>query len=110
MTHPCSRRRFLGLAATAPLAVAAGCGGTSAPPTSPSPSPTVPPPSSGSGVVALTRARAYGAESAAAMRQAFDLLGGIGSLVRGRTVTVMDRRGAGRRGGWRGPDRAGEAR
>ena len=88
MARPCSRRRFLGLAATAPLAVAAGCGGSGASPTSPSPSPTVPPPSSGTGIVALTRARSYGAEAAAAMRQAFDLLGGIGSLVRAKTVTV----------------------
>jgi uncharacterized protein (DUF362 family) len=38
--------------------------------------------------VALTRARSYGAEAAAALRQALDLLGGIGSLVRDRTVTV----------------------
>jgi uncharacterized protein (DUF362 family) len=88
MTRPCSRRRFLGLAATAPLAVAAGCGGSNSSPSSPSPSPTVLPPSSGSGIVALTRARSYGAEAAAAMRQALDLLGGIGSLVRGKTVSV----------------------
>ena len=86
MTRPCSRRRFLGLAAAAPLAAA--CGGSGGSPSSPSPSPTAPPPSSGSGVVALTRGRAYGAEAAGAMRQAFDLLGGIGSLVRGKTVTV----------------------
>ena len=86
--HPCSRRRFLGLAATAPLAVASGCGGSSGSPSSPSSSPTAPPPSSGSGIVALTRARAYGAEAAGAMRQAFDLLGGTSSLVRGKTVTV----------------------
>jgi len=90
MGRPCSRRRFLGLAATAPLAVAAGCGGSPSG-QSPSPTPTASPssgPSSGSGVVALTRARSYGAEAAAAMRQAFDLLGGLGSLVRGKTVTV----------------------
>ena len=89
MGRPCSRRRFLGLAATAPLAVAAGCGGGSGSPAGPSPSPTVVPPSSGySGIVALTRARSYGAEAAAALRQALDLLGGIGSLVRDKTVTV----------------------
>jgi uncharacterized protein (DUF362 family) len=88
MGRPCTRRRFLGLAATAPLAVAAGCGGSGGSPSSPSPSPTTLPPSSGSGVVALTGARSYGNEAAAAMRQAFDLLGGIGSLVRGKTVTV----------------------
>jgi uncharacterized protein (DUF362 family) len=86
MGRPCSRRRFLGLAAATPLAAACGGGGSPSGP-SPSPAPTVPP-SSGSGIVALTRARAYGAEAAAAIRQALDLLGGIGSLVRGKTVTV----------------------
>ncbi len=85
MTRSCSRRRFLGLAAAAPLAAA--CGGSGGAPSSPSASPTVPP-SSGSGTVALARARAYGAEAAGAMRQAFDLLGGIGPLVRGKTVAV----------------------
>jgi uncharacterized protein (DUF362 family) len=85
MGRPCSRRRFLGLAATAPLAVAAGCGGSDESPPSPSPSPTS---STASGVVALTRARSYGAEAAAAIRQALDLLGGIGSLVHGKTVAV----------------------
>ena len=88
MGAPCSRRRFLGLAATAPLAVTAGCGGGSS---EPSPSPTVnptAPPSGSSGVVAITGAHGYGSEAAAAIRQALDLLGGIGSLVRGKTVTV----------------------
>ena len=90
MGRPCTRRRFLGLAATAPLAVAAGCGGSSSP-SAPSPPPTATPtvpPSSGSGVVAITGARSYGSEAAAAIRQALDLLGGVGSLVRGKTVTV----------------------
>jgi len=87
MGRPCSRRRFLGLAAAAPLA-AAGCGGSSGATTccvTPTPTPT---PVAGSGVVAITRARSYGAEAAAAMRQALDLLGGVGSLVRGKTVTI----------------------
>ncbi len=84
MTKPCSRRKFLGLAATAPLAMSAGCGASGSP--SPSPSPT---PSGGaSAVVAITRARSYGAEAATALRQSLDLLGGIGSLVRNKTVTV----------------------
>jgi uncharacterized protein (DUF362 family) len=88
MRGPRSRRHFLGLAATAPLAVAAGCGSGSS---EPSPSPTINPtvaPSGGSGVVAITGARSYGSEAAAAIRQALDLLGGVGSLVRGKTVTV----------------------
>ena len=88
MGRPCSRRRFLGLAATAPLAAAAGCGSGSS---EPSPSPTINPtatPPGGSAVVAITRARSYGSEATAAIRQALDLLGGVGSLVRGKTVTV----------------------
>jgi uncharacterized protein (DUF362 family) len=89
MDRPCSRRRVLGLAATAPLAAAAGCGGSGS--SGPSPSPTVNPtatPSGDSGVVAITGARSYGSAAAAAIGQALDLLGGIGSLVRGKTVTV----------------------
>jgi len=39
-------------------------------------------------VVALERCRSYGAESELALRDSFDLLGGLGSLVRGKTVTV----------------------
>ena len=88
MTSRCSRRRFLGLAATAPLAVAAGCGGGSPSASSPSPRPSVPPSAPGTGVVALVRCRSYGAEAAAALRRALDLLGGLVSLVRDRTVTV----------------------
>ncbi len=87
MTRPCSRRRFLGLAATAPLAMTAGCGGSS--PSDPSPAPTTAPPGGGgSGVVALTRCRSYGSEALGALRDTFDRLGGIGSLVNGKTVTV----------------------
>jgi uncharacterized protein (DUF362 family) len=88
MTRPCSRRHFLGLAATAPLALASGCGGSSPSGPSPSPSPTVPPSPGGSGVVALTRCRSYGAEVDAALRESLDVLGGLGSLVRDKTVTV----------------------
>jgi len=38
--------------------------------------------------VAVTFCRDYGSEVKAALRRCFDLLGGIGSLVRGQTVTV----------------------
>jgi len=80
MSHPCSRRRFLGIAATAPLGLAASCGSDA--PSSPSPG-TGP-----SATVAIARARAYGDEAATALRQSLDLLGGVGSLVRNKTVTV----------------------
>src|SRR5512140_328788 len=89
MTGPCSRRRFLGVAAAAPLAMGAGCGGSPsaspAPTASPSATPT---PGAAGATVAITRARAYGSEAAAALRQAVDLLGGLGTLVRDKTVTV----------------------
>ncbi|HVO13495.1 MAG TPA: DUF362 domain-containing protein [Vicinamibacteria bacterium] len=83
MTRPCSRRHFLRLAATAPLAVHAGCGGSSS--TSSSPSPT---PSGADATVALVRANAYGGVGSAALREALQLLGGVGALVRGKTVTI----------------------
>ncbi len=82
MTRPCTRRRFLGLAAGAPLA-AAGCG--SNPAGAPS---TIPSAGGGNATVALVRANAYGSTFATALRQGADLLGGIGSLVRDKTVTV----------------------
>ncbi len=89
MGRSCSRRRFLGLAATAPLAVAAGCGSDGVSTCCPTPTPTATvPPSSGTGVVAITGARSYGSAAAAAIRQALDLLGGVGPLVREKTVTV----------------------
>jgi uncharacterized protein (DUF362 family) len=90
MTRSCSRRRFLGLAATAPLAMTAGCGGSSpsSPSPSPSPSPTSVPPGGGDAVVALTRCRSYGTEAFEGLRQSLDALGGVGSLVNGRVVTV----------------------
>ena len=77
---PCTRRRFLRLAAAAPLAATAGCGASS-----PTQSAAV---QAGSATVALARVRSYGSEAAAGLRQVLDLLGGIGSLVRGKTVTV----------------------
>jgi uncharacterized protein (DUF362 family) len=83
MTRPCSRRRFLGVAATAPLALNAACGGSSS--SSPSPTPT---PGASGATVAITRARSYGSEAAAALREAITLLGGLSSLVSGKTVTV----------------------
>jgi uncharacterized protein (DUF362 family) len=67
--------------------VGAGCG--SNPSGNPSASPPVTPPPGASGaVVAITRARSYGSEAATALRQALDLLGGVGPLVRDKTVTV----------------------
>ena len=87
MTRPCSRRRFLGLAATAPLAMTTGCGGSDDSPAHPTPSPT-PPPGGGPATVALTRCRSYGAATFEALGQSFDRLGGIGTLVNDRVVTV----------------------
>jgi uncharacterized protein (DUF362 family) len=83
MNHPCARRRFLGLAATAPLAMATSCGRDAT--SSPNPSPSA---GAATAAVAIARARAYGSEAASALRQALELLGGIGALVRDKTVTV----------------------
>jgi len=82
----CTRRSFLrlglGVAAGTPLLLTEGCGssggGTYTPP---------PPPVTQS-KVAIVAATDYGASLQPAMAQAFSLLGGIGSLVNGKTVTV----------------------
>jgi uncharacterized protein (DUF362 family) len=78
----CSRRQFLRLSA----AFAAGG------PLASSRPPAVfaaPPRASGRGAtVAVVRCGGYGPEMRAALKEAFDLLGGIGSLVRHKTVTV----------------------
>ena len=88
MTRPCSRRRFLGLAATAPLAPRRARRRRSQLVARRRLADAHARPAAGPAAVAITRARAYGSEAAAAMRQAVDLLGGLGSLVRGKTVTV----------------------
>ena len=86
-----SRRAFLrqgiGAAIGAPLAWSACGGGSPAAPPGASPLPT-PTPGGGSSVVALTRCRGYGAEAESALRESLDSIGGLGSLVRGKTVSV----------------------
>jgi uncharacterized protein (DUF362 family) len=84
----CTRRTFLrfglGLAAAGPLALSTGCGGGSPPP------PYSRPPSSlrADAKVAIVVCRTYGSEVGDSLKQAFDLLGGIHTLVSGKTVTV----------------------
>jgi uncharacterized protein (DUF362 family) len=85
-----SRRTFLrqgiGAAIGAPLAWSACGGGSSpAPGASPVPSPT---PGGAGSVVALTRCRGYEDVADSALRDSLDRIGGIASLVRGKTVTV----------------------
>jgi uncharacterized protein (DUF362 family) len=83
----CTRRSFLrlglGLAAGAPLILSDGCGGSgsSSPPPPPAPSPE-------SSKVAMVSSVDYGPGLQPAMANAFQLLGGIGPLVNGKTVTV----------------------
>ena len=81
----CSRRSFLrlglGIAAGAPLILSEGCGSSS------SNTPPVVPPAAAS-KVAIVSCTGYGASVQPALAQAFSLLGGIGSLVNGKTVTV----------------------
>jgi len=81
-----SRRSFLrlglGLAATSPLLLTEGCGSSS------SSTPLPNPPPAQTATVAIVSCRDYGSGLQAILSQAFDLLGGIGSLVRNKTVTV----------------------
>jgi len=76
--HAWPRRAFLKLGATlaagAPLAGGLDLFGAG--------------PSRADAKVAIVSCRGYGAEVKASMKQSFDLLGGIGALVKGRTVTV----------------------
>jgi uncharacterized protein (DUF362 family) len=81
-----TRREFVqlgvGLAAGAPIALATGCGGGDH---------HTPPPAidkRADAKVALVQCRTYGTELTTAMQHASDLLGGLGSLVRGKIVTV----------------------
>lgn len=90
MKHkPCtySRRAFLrigmGVAAGAPLALSVGCGGG-----------TVenqhgnPPVYRADAKVAIVSCQTYGSEVTTALQQALDLLGGVHTLVNGKSVTV----------------------
>jgi uncharacterized protein (DUF362 family) len=75
-SHPCSRRAFLRLGAGA-LAAAPLLGST-----------RLGAETISKAKVAVVRCRGYGAETDQALQKAFDLIGGIGSLVKGKTVTV----------------------
>ena len=84
----CTRRTFLrfglGVAAGAPLALSTGCGaGSQSPPYSK-------PPGSfrADAKVAIVACQTYGSEVRDSLEHAFDLLGGIHTLVSGKTVTV----------------------
>ena len=86
----CNRRAFiqrsLALAAGTPLAFQFGAGLAAD-------TPDVPPKASASpnraiAKVAIVSCRSYGPEVRAALKQSFDLVGGIGSLVKNKTVTV----------------------
>ncbi len=81
-----TRREFLrlaaGFAAGAPVALTAGCGGGSK---SPPPDRSQP---RADAKVAIVACQDYGAAVQDSLRQAFDLLGGISTLVSGKTVTV----------------------
>src|SRR6266536_2081215 len=83
-THDLSRRDFLcrsiALAAGAPLALKLGQFGLSAVESLA--------PSMARGTVAIVPCKTYGAEVRPALDKCFDLLGGIGSLVKNKTVTV----------------------
>ena len=81
----CSRRSFLrlglGIAAGTPILLSESCGSSG------SSTPITPPPAAAS-KVAIVACKDYGSSVQPALGQAFSLLGGIGSLVNGKTVTV----------------------
>lgn len=83
----CSRRNFLrlglGIAGGTPLLLSESCGGSSS-----SPQALPPTPSSAVSQVAIVSCTDYGSSVQTALGQAFSLLGGIGTLVNGKTVTV----------------------
>lgn len=82
-----SRRRFLrfGAVVTAGVPLVPGLApGLLAEETVVTPSPSV----RGAAKVAIARCRSYGGETRAALAKCFDLLGGIGALVKDKTVTV----------------------
>ncbi len=87
MTKPseCTRRSFLrlglGVAAGTPLLLWEGCGGPGSTPEQPAPPQAV-------AEVAIVSCKDYGSGVQSALAQAFSLLGGIGSLVNGKTVAV----------------------
>src|SRR5437879_703420 len=83
-THDLSRRDFLqrslAFAASAPLALKLGQLGLSAAETVSS--------TSARGTVAIVPCKTYGSNVRPALEKCFDLLGGIGSLVKNKTVTI----------------------
>jgi uncharacterized protein (DUF362 family) len=87
MTKPseCTRRSFLrlglGIAAGTPILLSESCGSSG------SSTPITPPPAAAS-KVAIVACKDYGSSVQPALAQAFSLLGGIGLLVNGKTVTV----------------------
>lgn len=88
MTKPSewTRRSFLrlglGIAAGTPILLSESCGSSG------SSTPTTPPAPAIASKVAIVACKDYGASVQPAMAQAFSLLGGIGPLVNGKTVTV----------------------
>lgn len=87
MTKPseCTRRSFLrlglGIAAGTPILLSESCGSSGGS------TPITPPPAAAS-KVAIVACKDYGSSVQPALEQAFRLLGGIGPLVNGKTVTV----------------------
>jgi uncharacterized protein (DUF362 family) len=91
-TRSLSRRAFIqqgfALAAGAPLALTCTRTGLLAAEIAGGPTQTSPRPHPSAAKVAIVFCRSYGPEVRPALEQCFDLLGGIGSLVKNRTVTV----------------------
>src|SRR5262245_13076335 len=88
--HACNRRAFLQrsvtLVAGAPLAFRSGGSLALGADTPNAPVKTAA--NRANATVAIVSCRSYGPEVRSALKQSFDLLGGIGSLVKNKTVTV----------------------
>lgn len=85
-TRACSRRHFLQAAATGALGVSAGLPALAGANTNHTVATAAA--AARAAKVAIVPCKTYGPEVKAALRKSFDLLGGIGGLVRGKTVTV----------------------
>lgn len=83
--HPCSRRRFLQSGAAAVAGAALSSCGLSGAPAISQPKKIH---NTGNAVVSIVRCRSYLQEVYEAYRSGFDLLGGIGTMVKNKTVTI----------------------
>jgi uncharacterized protein (DUF362 family) len=86
--HPCNRREFLRLSAAAAASAPLGFSFVTARAFAAEAAAPAPTKTRADAKVAIARCATYGPEVRAALAQCFDLLGGVGALVKNKTVTV----------------------